>query len=118
MSYVLATIQLPIEMFENGQYEIYSDRVTIQIHPCDVLPEKNEYNNQDLLDQIFAMKKRDQNIEKDENEMVHLKKSRTPKKRQNLTFSNRSKSHRFTKHNYPSSNTSTADSHLSSTDLD
>lgn len=118
MSYVLATIQLPIEMFENGHYEIYSDRVSIQIHPCDTLPEKNEYNNQDLLDQIFSMsKKKDEEKDQEKEEMVYLKKSRT-KKRENLTFSNRPKSHRFTKHHYPSSNTSTADSRLSLSDLD
>lgn len=116
MSYVLATIQLPIEMFENGHYEIYSDRVSIQLHPCDTLPEKNEYNNQDLLDQIFSMsKKKDEIQEKDE--MVYLKKSRS-KKRENLTFSNRPRSHRSTKHRYPSSNTSIADSRLSLSDLD
>jgi hypothetical protein len=113
MSYVLATIQLPIEMFENGHYEIYSDRVSIQLHPCDTLPEKNEYNNQDLLEQIFSMSKKKEK----EDEKVYLKKSR-PKKRENLTFSNRPKSHRYTKHNYPSLNTSTADSRLSLSDLD
>jgi hypothetical protein len=121
-NYAMATIRLPIELFENGQYEIYSDRVSIQIEPCDVLPEKSEYKNEDLLEKIFSMSKNGGKPDESFEELVVYSKSirRTPKRRQNLTFALRPKSHNYTKHNYPpiSSSTSTADSHQSLSELD
>ena len=55
MSYVLAQIQLPIEISESGSYELLSDRTKITFEPCSELPEIQKVENQELLLQMLSI---------------------------------------------------------------
>jgi len=90
--YVMANIQIPIEIMDNESFELMPEYISIQIENCSYLPEKKNLTNvqNTLLEQIKEA------IEKKriEDEKIILPSERPIKKRpQNITFKRQKQTH-------------------------
>jgi len=98
--YVIANIQIPIEILENEKLELMPEYISIQIQNCEQLPEKKNLTNvqSSLLEQIKDAVER----KRLQDEKVLLPLDRPIKKRpQNITFKQyRQPSSRNTLRNY------------------
>ena len=110
--YVMACIRLPLEVFENGKYDVKNENVSISFEKCHELPPKKdlgEYN----LHTIFQSLHIQEELEPDSPDSppteepeptIFINKEEVPKKRRepskNSSFKNRNNpSHRFTSRN-------------------
>ena len=103
--YVMANIRLPIELYEDGNYHLHSDRIHMEFEKCDELPPISE--NVNILERIKSIlivpqprEEEDQSHENSEeaekeeektNEDLQIFPSEIKKKektRQNITFRN------------------------------
>lgn len=76
--YLIANIQIPMEIFQDGKYESLTDFITVDFIHCSELPNKpsnlNEtINNQykKMLNQIFTPHQKDQKDQKEDQEEEH-----------------------------------------------
>lgn len=53
--YVMANIQIPIEILEDNSLSPLSEYMTIEINKCDALPEKKDTHCPSLLEKINAL---------------------------------------------------------------
>jgi hypothetical protein len=49
-NYVMANIRIPIEVLENGEYHLHSDRIFMEFEKCEILPPIS--NNGNILEKI------------------------------------------------------------------
>jgi hypothetical protein len=66
--YIIAHIEIPIEVTQNQNYNILNERTSIRFEPCKELPPISEEENGDVWEQISALfdKKSDTTQEADE----------------------------------------------------
>ena len=96
--YVIAHIEIPIEVTQNQNYNVLNERTSIRFEPCKELPPISEEENGDVWEQISALfdKKSESTQEPDESINVPfinpLSTKKIQKKREHITFKNRSSS--------------------------
>ena len=120
IKYVMANIQMPIEVGPTGNITPLSEYIKIEILPCHELPEIDPtLNNGSIMEQINraiqeqendAYSESDENSSGDETSRLtvsidDLSKPRQPKSRQNMTFKNKQKA----RHSYTMKSRSTQD---------
>ena len=73
--YLIANIQIPMEIFQDGKYESLTDFITVDFIHCSELPNKpsnlnetinNQYN--EILKQLFTPHQKDQKDQEDQEE--------------------------------------------------
>lgn len=99
--YIYANIRLPIEIFEQGQqYEILNKHMLIDFEMCDELPEPTSYEHQELIAKIFSIHKSEDPLPEEIMKVVREDyNSKTPKKRQNISFKHKRKRMKQTRKN-------------------
>jgi hypothetical protein len=108
--YVMACIRLPLEVFENGKYDIKNENVSISFEKCDELPPKKdlgEYNLHTIFQSLHIQEEPEPetpSTEEPEQNKIFINIEEIPKKRRepskNSSFKNRNNpSHRFTSRN-------------------
>jgi hypothetical protein len=116
--YVMACIRLPLEVFENGKYDVKNENVSISFEKCDELPPKKdlgEYNLHTIFQSLHIQEEPESepepepepetpSTEEPEQNKIFINIEEVPKKRRepskNSSFKNRNNpSHRFTSRN-------------------
>ena len=76
--YVFANVKLPIEIFSDGDYHIYTDRIVMNFESCPNLPPISEYKQEDIMriiQEVLNSEKEIQEYEIDEEEpFIKIKK--------------------------------------------
>ena len=115
--YVMACIRLPLEVFENGKYDVKNENVSISFEKCHELPPKKdlgEYNLHTIFQSLYIQEELEPDSPPTEEPeptpteepepTIFINIEEIPKKRRepskNSSFKNRNNpSHRFTSRN-------------------
>lgn len=102
--YIFVNIRIPLETKPDGSYDVISERMILEIEPCEKLPPVNtSENDRVLFEQMYLTRHSGRAKEEEKTIFVFDTKIAQGKTRQNITIHNRSnKSTHFTRKKYES----------------